>query len=421
MTSDRVLERVSRLHPKVIDLTLGRVERLLAALGHPERRLPPVVHVAGTNGKGSTIAMIRAGLEASGARVHVYTSPHLARFHERIRIAGDLVGEDRLIELIERCEAANGSEPITFFEITTAAAFLAFAEAPADYVLLEVGLGGRLDATNVVAPRLCVITPVSIDHQQYLGETLGEIAGEKAGILKPGTPCVVGPQPAEAWDVIVDRAATVGAPLIAEGQDWQVWEEHGRLAFQDMQGLLDLPRPVLIGAHQAANAGAALAALRALGADEAACEAAMTRAEWPARLQRLRRGPLVEAAGPGAEVWLDGGHNAAAGIALAEALTRLPPRPLHLDCGMLSTKDVSGFLRPLGARATSLEAVSIPGETATLPAEATAAAAREAGIAAETAPDLAVAIARIAARAPEARILICGSLYLAGRVLAENG
>ena len=421
MTSDRVLERVSRLHPKVIDLTLGRVERLLAALGHPERRLPPVVHVAGTNGKGSTIAMIRAGLEASGARVHVYTSPHLARFHERIRIAGDLVGEDRLIELIERCEAANGSEPITFFEITTAAAFLAFAEAPADYVLLEVGLGGRLDATNVVAPRLCVITPVSIDHQQYLGETLGEIAGEKAGILKPGTPCVVGPQPAEAWDVIVDRAATVGAPLIAEGQDWQVWEEHGRLAFQDMQGLLDLPRPVLIGAHQAANAGAALAALRALGADEAACEAAMTRAEWPARLQRLRRGPLVEAAGPGAEVWLDGGHNAAAGIALAEALTRLPPRPLHLDCGMLSTKDVSGFLRPLGARATSLEAVSIPGETATLPAEATAAAAREAGIAAETAPDLAVAIARIAARAPGARILICGSLYLAGRVLAENG
>lgn len=421
MSSDRVLERVSRLHPKVIDLTLGRVERLLAALGHPERRLPPVVHVAGTNGKGSTIAMIRAGLEASGARVHVYTSPHLARFHERIRIAGDLVGEDRLIELIERCEAANGSEPITFFEITTAAAFLAFAEAPADYVLLEVGLGGRLDATNVVAPRLCVITPVSIDHQQYLGETLGEIAGEKAGILKPGTPCVVGPQPAEAWDVIVDRAAAAGAPLIAEGQDWQVWEEHGRLAFQDMQGLLDLPRPVLIGAHQAANAGAALAALRALGADEAACEAAMTRAEWPARLQRLRRGPLVEAAGPGAEVWLDGGHNAAAGIALAEALTRLPPRPLHLVCGMLSTKDVGGFLRPLGARATSLEAVSIPGETATLPAEATAAAAREAGIAAETAPDLAVAIARIAARAPGARILICGSLYLAGRVLAENG
>lgn len=421
MSSDRVLERVSRLHPKVIDLTLGRVERLLAALGHPERRLPPVVHVAGTNGKGSTIAMIRAGLEASGARVHVYTSPHLARFHERIRIAGDLVGEDRLIELIERCEAANGSEPITFFEITTAAAFLAFAEAPADYVLLEVGLGGRLDATNVVAPRLCVITPISIDHQQYLGETLGEIAGEKAGILKPGTPCVVGPQPAEAWDVIVDRAAAAGAPLIAEGQDWQVWEEHGRLAFQDMQGLLDLPRPVLIGAHQAANAGAALAALRALGADEAACEAAMTRAEWPARLQRLRRGPLVEAAGPGAEVWLDGGHNAAAGIALAEALTRLPPRPLHLVCGMLSTKDVGGFLRPLGARATSLEAVSIPGETATLPAEATAAAAREAGIAAETAPDLAVAVARIAARAPGARILICGSLYLAGRVLAENG
>ncbi len=419
--SDRVLERLTALHPKVIDLTLGRIQRLLAALGHPERRLPPVVHVAGTNGKGSTLAMIRAGLEAAGRRVHVYTSPHLARFHERIRIAGEFVGEDRLIALLERCEAANGGAPITFFEITTAAALLAFAETPAEATLLEVGLGGRLDATNVVArPELCVITPVSIDHQQYLGETLGAIAFEKAGILKRGTPCVVGPQAAAAWDVIVDQAAAVGAPLIAEGQDWQVWEEHGRLAFQDTGGLLDLPRPNLIGAHQVVNAGAALAALRALGVDEAACEAAVTRAIWPARLQRLRRGPLVELAGPGAEVWLDGGHNPAAGLALAEALTRLPARPLHLVVGMLRTKDIAGFLRPLAHGAASLQGVSIPGEAATLTAAETVHAAQALGVAAAPAADPAEAVARIVAAAPECRILICGSLYLAGRVLRDN-
>ncbi|MER2508913.1 MAG: Mur ligase family protein, partial [Amaricoccus sp.] len=259
------------LHPKVIDLSLGRIERLLAALGHPERRLPPVVHVAGTNGKGSTVAMIRAGLEARGDRVHVYTSPHLARFHERIRVAGALMDEEALSALLERCEAANGGAPITFFEITTAAALLAFAETPADAVLLEVGLGGRLDATNVVAaPALTVITPVSLDHQQYLGETLAGIAGEKAGILKRGVPCVVGPQAAEGLAAIEARAARVGAPLLVHGQDWQVWEERGRLAYLDEAGLLDLPRPNLIGAHQVENAGAALAALRRLGADEAA-------------------------------------------------------------------------------------------------------------------------------------------------------
>jgi dihydrofolate synthase/folylpolyglutamate synthase len=420
-TSDRVLERLMSLHPKVIDLTLDRVERLLAALGHPERRLPPVVHVAGTNGKGSTIAMMRAGLEAAGRRVHVYTSPHLARFHERIRLAGRLIDEDRLIALLETCEAANGGAPITFFEITTAAAFLAFAEDPADVVLLEVGLGGRLDATNVIdRPRLCVITPVALDHQQYLGDTLGAIAFEKAGIMKRGVPCVVGPQAAEAWDVIVDHAGTVCAPLVAEGQDWQVWEEHGRLAFQDGTGLLDLPRPALIGAHQVANAGAALAALRRLDLNEAACAAAMTGAEWPARLQRLREGPLVAAAGD-AELWLDGGHNPAAGQALAEALGRLPPRPLHLIVGMLRTKDVAGFLRPLAARAGSLTGVEIPGESATLSADETVAAARAAGIEATPAQGVAEAIAAIVTRAPDCRILICGSLYLAGRVLRENG
>ncbi len=419
--SDRVLERLMSLHPKIIDLTLGRVERLLAALGNPERRLPPVIHVAGTNGKGSTVAMLRAGLEAAGKRVHVYTSPHLARFHERIRLAGALISEDHLIDDLQRCEAANGGEAITYFEITTVAAILAMSEEPADYVLLEVGLGGRLDATNVIdRPALTVITPVDLDHQQYLGDTLAAIAFEKAGILKRGVTCVVGTQHAEALDVIEARAMAVGAPLSVGDQDWQVREEHGRLAFQDLDGLLDLPMPRLIGAHQVGNAGMALAALRLLGFDEAACEAAITGPEWPARLQRLRTGPLVEAAGPRAELWLDGGHNPAAGIALAEALGRLTDRPLHLVCGMLRTKDAAGFLRPLATRAVSLRAVTIPGEAATLSAGETVAAAAGAGLAARPAPDVATAISEIAATEPTARILICGSLYLAGQVLRDN-
>ena len=255
------------------------------------------------------------------------------------------------------------------------------SETPADFTLLEVGLGGRLDATNVVdRPRLTVITPVSIDHQQYLGETLPEIAAEKAGILKHGIGCVVGRQDPEALAVIEEKATRMLAPLMVEGQDWQVWEEHGRMAYLDAHGLLDLPLPNLIGAHQVGNAGIALCALRALGMDEPACAAAVTGAEWPARLQRLRRGPLVAAAGP-AELWLDGGHNPAAGAALAEALTRLPPRPLHLVTGMLRTKDATGFLRPLAPLARSLHGVTIPGEPATLTAEETVAAAREAGFA----------------------------------------
>ncbi len=409
------------LHPKLIDLTLDRVHRLLAALDHPERRLPPVIHLAGTNGKGSTQAMIRAGLEAAGARVHAYTSPHLARFHERIRLAGQLISEPALTDLLDRCLAANGDAPITYFEITTVAGLLAFAETPADWLLLETGLGGRLDATNVIdRPALTVITPISIDHTQFLGETLAEIAGEKAGILKPGVPCVVGPQPDAAMEVIEARAARLGVPLIAQGQHWHVTRERDRLVFQDETGLLDLPLPNLIGAHQIDNAGAALAALRALGQDDAACEAAVTRAQWPARMQRLRQGPLVRAAGS-AELWLDGGHNPAAGQALAHVLADLPPRPTFLVCGMLKTKDVGGFMRPLAAHARQLIAVEIPGEPATLAAQATAEHAARAGLAASTAPDLAQAIARIVAIEPAARIVICGSLYLAGQVLRENG
>lgn len=417
--SDVVLDRLMALHPKVIDLVLDRVHRLLAALDHPEGRIPPVIHIAGTNGKGSTQAMIRAGLEGAGDRVHAYTSPHLARFHERIRLAGDLIVENELAGLLADCETANDGAPITFFEITTCAAFLAFARTPADWTLLEVGLGGRLDATNVVTPRLCAITPVSMDHEAFLGDTLAKIAGEKAGILKRGVPCIVGPQQEAALEVIEDRAARLGAPLLTYGQHWHVTEEAGRLIFQDEDGLMDLPLPRLIGAHQVQNAGIAIAALRALNR-AAGAEGAMTDAQWPARLQRLRSGPLVDAAGS-ADLWLDGGHNPAAGAALAEALTRLPPRPLHLICGMLNTKDAAGYMAPLAGSARHLHAVPIPGEANTLSAEDTCAAATRAGLPNSPADSVAAAIATITAQTPEARILICGSLYLAGRILRENG
>jgi dihydrofolate synthase/folylpolyglutamate synthase len=419
--SDIILERLMSLHPKVIDLTLDRVWRLLAALGDPQAALPPVVHIAGTNGKGSTLAMIRAGLEGAGHAAHAYTSPHLARFHERIRVAGALIDEAALSALLAECEAVNGGAPITYFEITTCAALLAFARTPADYTLLEVGLGGRLDATNVIdRPALCVITPVSLDHQQYLGETLPEIAGEKAGIVKRGVPCVVGPQAPEALAVIEDRAGRLGAPLLAHGQHWHVAVERGRLVYQDETGLLDLPLPNLPGPHQVENAGMALAGLRALGQGAGACEAALARAQWPARMQRLRRGPLADAA-PQAEIWLDGGHNPAAGQMIAATLAAMPPRPTWLICGMLNTKDIRGYLRPLAGRARGLYAVSIPGEGGTLSAAETARAAGDVGLRAVEAADVAAALSAIVAQEPRARALICGSLYLAGRVLRDNG
>lgn len=419
-TSDAILARMMALHPKIIDLTLDRVWRLLAALDNPQDKLPPVIHIAGTNGKGSTQAMIRAGLEGWGKSVHAYTSPHLARFHERIRLAGDLISEDHLTQVLDECYNANGGESITYFEITTVAGLLAFSRTSADYTLLEVGLGGRLDATNVITPEVSVITPISIDHEQFLGNTLAKIAGEKAGIIKRGVPVVVGPQPDEAMEVIEDTAMRLGAPLIAYGQHWHVHEERGRLVYQDERGLLDLPLPNLMGAHQIQNAGAALAVLRHLGADEAACEAAVVGAQWPARMQRLKTGPLVEIAGA-AELWLDGGHNAAAGIALADVLAKLPQRPTHLICGMLNTKDVTGYLRPLAAEAASLTAVSIPGEAATLSAEETEAAAKSVDLQAYTAENVTEALKAILARDPNSRVLICGSLYLAGAILRENG
>lgn len=419
--SDVILQRMMALHPKIIDLTLDRVLRLLEKVGNPQDRLPPVIHVAGTNGKGSTQAMIRAGLEAEGKKVHAYTSPHLARFHERIRLAGELISEAALTEVLDRAYKANGSDPITYFEITTVAAIMAFAETPADFTLLEVGLGGRLDATNVIAkPALTIITPVDLDHQQYLGETLAEIAGEKAGIIKRGVPCVVGPQLDEGLEVIERVAARNSAALYAYGQHYHVSTERGRLIYQDERGLLDLPLPNLPGPHQIQNAGGAIAALRVLGFGEEACEAAVTKAFWPARMQHMKSGRLVDLAKP-AELWLDGGHNPHAGRALAETLNALPDRPIHLICGMLNTKDIGGYLRPLGKIAKSLTALSIPGEANTLPADVTAEEARKAGFEATTAASVDEAITAITAKDPNARILICGSLYLAGHVLRENG
>lgn len=420
LTSDALLERMMTLHPKVIDLTLDRVHRLLGLLDNPERAIPPAIHIAGTNGKGSTQAMIRAGLEQAGQKVHAYTSPHLARFHERIRLAGQLISEPALTALLDECVAKNGPDEITFFEITTCAAFLAFARTRADWTLLEVGLGGRLDATNVITPRLSIITPVSMDHESFLGDTITKIASEKAGIIKRGIPVIIGPQHPDGLQLIESTAARLGAPILAYGQHWHVWEERGRLIYQDENGLLDLPLPNLPGPHQIQNAGAAITALRHLGYSEGACEAAVARAEWPARMQRLRHGPLVDLA-PQVELWLDGGHNPAGGEAIAATLARMPARPTHLICGMLNTKDVTGYMRPLAPQVTRLHAVSIPGEKNTLPAEATRDAALTAGITATTAPSVAEALAAITATDPQARVLICGSLYLAGSILRENG
>lgn len=415
--SDRVLTRLMALHPKIIDLSLERMERILALLGHPERSLPPVVHVAGTNGKGSTIAYLRAMLEAAGQRVHVYTSPHLVRFHERVRLAGELISEEALTELLEECERVNGGTPITYFEITTAAALLAFARTPADVLLLEVGLGGRLDATNVVEkPALSVITSISIDHTQFLGEGIAQIAYEKAGILKPGAAAISAPQVPEAGAVLRARAQEVGAPLTEIA-----FETHGggfRLGGETY------PAPVFLGAHQTENAALAVACAKALegfGLDEAAIRRGLAEAVWPGRMQRLREGCLAALLPEGWELWLDGGHNAAAGEALARLLDGWSDRPLAMVYGMLNTKSAQGFLKPLARQARDLYAVQIPGEPASLSAAEAAAAARESGFEAQEAVSVAAALSALTAQGgPPRRVLICGSLYLAGRVLAEN-
>lgn len=424
-----IFDRLLALHPKLIDLSLDRMWRVLERLDHPERRLPPVIHVAGTNGKGSTVAFMRAVLEAAGKRVHVYTSPHLVRFNERIRLAGTLVDDATLTDALARAEAANGGEPITFFEITTAAALLLFSEVPADILLLEVGLGGRLDATNVIdKPLVSVITPVSIDHVDFLGETVSAIAREKAGILKRGVPAVLGRQPREALAAIERQAAKLGVPLHIMGEQYQAHEEGGRLVVADEAGLLDLPRPRLVGPHQIGNAGLAVETLRVadLGLPSHAFEDGMRAAQWPARLQRLGPGPLTQRAPEGVDIWLDGGHNAAGGQALAAALADLEdrvPRPLVLIVGMLGTKDSGAFLAPFAGLARELIAVPVPGEHKAQPPEALAAAARVHGMDASTAPSVAEALdgLRNFPVGPPPRVLIAGSLYLAGAVLAENG
>ncbi len=427
--SDAVFDRLTRLHPKLIDLSLGRIERLLERLDRPQAKLAPVVHIAGTNGKGSVLAFLRAMIEAAGRRAQAYTSPHLVRFHERIRLTGGPIEDGELVALLEACEAANGEAPITFFEITTAAAFLAFAREPADVVLLETGLGGRLDATNVIAaPLLTAITPVSVDHVQFLGASLGEIAFEKAGILKPGVPAVIGPQAPQALAVIERRAAEIGAPLHRFGHEWHARGEGGGLAFECGNARRLYPAPALAGAYQIENAGVALACAELLdgfGLDDAARAAGLERARWPGRLQRLVRGALADRLPEGWELWLDGGHNAAAGEALARDLAEWRERPLHLVYGMLNTKAAQGFLGPLAPFARSLRAVAIPGEAASLDAEEAARAAAEAGFQAHASAGVAAALGEIVRDGGRdrgtGRILICGSLYLAGHVLGQNG
>lgn len=424
--SDTILDRLAALHPRKIDLSLDRMHRILAALGNPERRLPPVVHVAGTNGKGSTAAYLRAMTEAAGRRAHVYTSPHLVRFHERVRLAGEdgskLVAEAELAEALEECERANAGAPITIFEITTAAAFLIFSRHQADLLLLEVGLGGRLDATNVVdGPVATIITPISMDHAQYLGETIELIAAEKAGIIKRGVPCVVARQPRTVEQVIERAAARLSAPLSISGQDWHAGEERGRLVYQDEHGLMDLPMPRLVGRHQMENAGAAIATLRYLPfpVDEAAVATAMQTVEWPARLQPLRAGPIADAAPSNAEIWLDGGHNPAAGEVLAAAVAELEernPRPLYLVSGMLTSKDASGFFAPFEGLAREVIAVPIPDVEASFDPVDLATDAARAGLSARVSASVEDALASLP-RGEPARILICGSLYLAGHVL----
>jgi dihydrofolate synthase/folylpolyglutamate synthase len=429
-----LIARLSALHPERIDLDLERMHRLLERLDHPERRVPPVIHVAGTNGKGSTIAYLRAILEAANLRVHVYTSPSLVRINECYRLGrpggGVLVGDDELGGALEHCERVNAGAPITIFEIETAAAFCLFAEHPADVVLLEVGLGGRLDATNVIdAPLATVIAPVSMDHTEYLGDTLMKIAREKAGIIKRGVPVICAEQPPEAIAVIEQCAKRMHAPLHSAGEEWHVSVERGRLVYQDDRGLMDLAAPKLFGRHQFDNAGLAIATLRAQNTfkiEPAAFEAGIVSAEWPARMQRLASGTLVEQAPQGSELWLDGGHNAEGGRVAAAALGDLEERvsrPLVVIAGMMANKDASSFLANFAGLTRHIVAVQIPDREGAMPPDRLADAARALGMRVESAVTVEAALrslARLVYEVPP-RILITGSLYLAGHVLAANG
>ncbi|WP_424603774.1 bifunctional folylpolyglutamate synthase/dihydrofolate synthase [Bradyrhizobium sp.] len=429
-----LVARLSALHPARIDLDLQRMHRLLERLDHPERKLPPMIHVAGTNGKGSTVAYLRAILEAASLRVHVYTSPYLVRINECYRLGrtggGVLVDDDELRRALEHCERANAGEPITIFEIETAAAFYLFARHPADVVLLEVGLGGRLDATNVIdKPLASVIAPVSMDHIEFLGDTLMAIAREKAGIIKRDVPAICAEQAPEATAVIEQGAKRLHAPLYTAGQEWHVSVERGRLVYQDDRGLMDLAAPKLFGRHQFDNAGLAIATLRALDAfkiEPSAFEAGIVNAEWPARMQRLASGALVDQGPRGCEIWLDGGHNAEGGRVVAAALGDLEERvsrPLVVIVGMMANKDAGAFLANFAGLTRHIMAVQIPGRDNAMPPDRLADAARALGMRVESAASVEAALrslARLAYEVPP-RILITGSLYLAGHVLAANG
>jgi dihydrofolate synthase/folylpolyglutamate synthase len=431
---DELIARLSALHPRQIDLSLDRMHGLLARLDHPERKLPPVIHVAGTNGKGSTIAYLRAILEAAGLRVHVFTSPYLVRINECYRLGrvggGRLVGDDELRATLEHCERVNAGNPITIFEAETAAAFCLFAENPADVALLEVGLGGRLDSTNVIdAPLATVIAPVSMDHTEFLGDTLTSIAGEKAAIIKRSAPVICAEQFPEAMTVVEAQANRMRAPLYAAGQQWHVSVECGRLVYQDDRGLMDLAAPKLFGRHQFDNAGLAIATLRAQAAfkiNPAAFERGIVSAEWPARMQRLTSGKLVDQGPKACEIWLDGGHNAEGGRVAAAALGDLEERvsrPLVVIAGMMANKDAESFLANFAGLTRHIMAVQIPGRNNAMPPDRLADAARALGMRVETSPGIEAALqslARLAYEVPP-RILITGSLYLAGHVLAANG
>ncbi len=425
-----------QLHPKGFDLSLDRIRGLLEKLGNPHLKLPPVIHIAGTNGKGSASAFCRALLEAGGFGVHVHTSPHLVNWHERYRLAapggGKLVSDDVLTEAIERVDAANGGRHITVFEILTAVAFVLFSEHPADVVVLEVGLGGRFDATNVIPdPAVSLIMPVSVDHQAYLGDQVALLAAEKAGITKQSCPVAVGFQPFdEARDVILATAERLGCPLSVYGQDFLAYEEHGRMVFQNEDGLIDLPLPRLPGRHQIGNAAAAIEAVTMAGfvIPDKAIEKALTVVDWPARMQRLTHGALVDLAPAASEIWLDGGHNPGAGAVIAEAfgdLEECSSRPLYLITGMINTKDPVGYFEAFAGMARHVFTVPIPSSDAGIPNDVLAAAAEKAGLSAEPVHSVANALKLLrTVSAPDdmpPRILIGGSLYLAGEVLRDNG
>ena len=424
--TDAILARLLALHPnKLIDLKLDRIERLLEALGRPQDRLPPVIHVAGTNGKGSTIAHCRAFLEAAEKTVHVYTSPHLVSFRERIRVAGKLVSAPQLNAALKECERVNEGLPITYFEITTAAAFLLFSQVPADYLLLEVGLGGRFDATNVVPKPLgTIITPVSIDHIEFLGDNLAAIAGEKAGILKQGVPAVVGRQPDEARNVIAAGAERLNAPILFAGEDFDGYPQNGWLIYQDETGLMDLPPSRLAGQFQYDNASLAIAAIRHfnLPVTEKQIAKGLGKVDWPARLMPISNGALRDLLPASHELWLDGGHNEAGGKVLANALHKMQQsssRPLILIMGTFANKDAKGFLTHFGDMPDLVLTVRIPGDRVSWSARQLADQAKAIGLEAQPKRSIKAALTD-AAKIENARVVICGALHLAGNVLAQN-